>query len=67
MKEARADAIVHFAANALVAESMTNPGKYFHNNVANGHKLLEAGMAAGVRKFVFTRPARRMARPSACR
>jgi UDP-glucose 4-epimerase len=33
---------------------MTNPGKYFHNNVANGHKLLEAAMAAGVRKFVFS-------------
>ncbi len=54
MKAARADAIVHFAANALVGESMTNPGKYFHNNVANGLNLLEAAMAAGVKKFVFS-------------
>jgi UDP-glucose 4-epimerase len=54
VKEARPEAILHFAANALVGESMTNPGKYFHNNVANGHKLLEAGVAAGVWKFVFS-------------
>ncbi len=52
--EARPEAIVHFAANALVGESMTNPGKYFRNNVGNGLKLLEAARAAGVRKFVFS-------------
>ncbi len=38
----------------LVGESMTNPGKYFGNNVGNGVKLLEAAVAAGVRKFVFS-------------
>ena len=32
----RPDAIMHFAANALVGESMTDPKKYFHNNVVNG-------------------------------
>jgi UDP-glucose 4-epimerase len=48
------DAILHFAANALVGESMVNPGKYFRNNVANGLKLLEAAVGAGVRKFVFS-------------
>lgn len=53
-QEARAEAIVHFAANALVGESMTNPGKYFRNNVANGLKLLEAAQTLGVRKFVFS-------------
>jgi UDP-glucose 4-epimerase len=52
--ESRPDAIMHFAANALVGESMTNPGKYFRNNVANGHKLLEAALAAKVKKFVFS-------------
>jgi len=51
---ARPDAILHFAANALVGESMTNPGKYFHNNVGNGLKLLDAALAAGVKKFVFS-------------
>lgn len=52
--EADPQAILHFAANALVGESMVNPAKYFHNNVANGLKLLEAAVAAGVKKFVFS-------------
>src|SRR5690349_5341450 len=46
VQEARPEAIVHFGASTLVGESMTNPGKYFRNNVANGIKLLEAAMAA---------------------
>ena len=54
VKEASPDAIVHFAANALVGESMVNPGKYFGNNVANGLKLLEAAVAVRVKKFVFS-------------
>src|SRR6266436_5589388 len=54
VKEARPEAIMHFAANALVGESMTNPGKYFRNNVANGLKLLEAAVECGVKKFVFS-------------
>jgi len=54
VKRSGAEAIVHFAANALVGESMTNPGKYFSNNVGNGVKLLNAAVAAGVRKFVFS-------------
>src|ERR1035441_3529841 len=36
VKGARPEAIMHFAANALVAESMTNPSKYFRNNVSGG-------------------------------
>jgi len=54
VNKAQPDAIMHFAANALVGESMTNPGKYFRNNVANGLKLLEAAIAARVKKFVFS-------------
>jgi UDP-glucose 4-epimerase len=50
----RPDAILHFAANALVGESMSNPGKYFHNNVCNGLKLLEAAVEAKVKRFVFS-------------
>ena len=45
---------MHFAANALVGESMTNPSKYFRNNVANGINLLQAAVEGGVRKFVFS-------------
>ena len=50
----RPEAVMHFAANALVPESMTNPTKYFRNNVANGINLLEACVLAGVGKFVFS-------------
>ncbi len=54
VKETRPEAILHFAANALVGESMVNPAKYFNNNVVNGLKLLNAAIAAGVKKFVFS-------------
>jgi len=54
MKDASAEAVMHFAANALVGESMTNPGKYFRNNVASGLNLLDAAVAAKVKKFVFS-------------
>jgi UDP-glucose 4-epimerase len=51
---AKPDAIMHFAANALVGESMTNPSKYYRNNVAAGVNLLDAAVEAGVKKFVFS-------------
>ena len=54
IKGARAEAIIHFAANALVGESMQNPGKYFRNNVASGLELLDAAVQNNVRKFVFS-------------
>src|SRR5438105_7861628 len=54
LRQAGAEVILHFAANALVGESMTNPGKYFRNNVAGGLKLLDTSVAAGVKKFVFS-------------
>src|SRR5579862_4122715 len=54
VKNARPEAVLHFAASALVSESMVNPGKYFHNNVANGLKLLQAAADSGVKKFVFS-------------
>jgi UDP-glucose 4-epimerase len=54
VESARPDAIMHFAANALVGESMANPKKYFHNNVVNGLKLLDAAVECGVKKFVFS-------------
>ena len=48
------EAVMHFAANALVGESMENPSKYFRNNVANGVNLLDAMVENGVKKFVFS-------------
>src|SRR5215510_2489174 len=49
----RSDAVMHFAANALVGESMQNPSKYFRNNISNGLNLVDAMIAAGVRRMVF--------------
>ena len=48
------EAVMHFAAFAQVEESMTDPSKYFRNNVANGINLLDASVEAGVKKFVFS-------------
>jgi len=48
------EAIVHMAAFALVAESVANPEKYRTNNVAAARVLLDAAVAAGVRRFVFS-------------
>ena len=52
--DAKADAILHFAASALVGESMTDPKKYFHNNLVNALKLADAAVETGVKKFVFS-------------
>ena len=54
LREARSDAVMHFAANALVGESMQNPSKYFRNNIGNGVNLLDAMIEAGVERFVFS-------------
>jgi len=47
-------AVVHFAANAYVGESVVEPRKYFHNNVTNTLSLLHAVMDSGVRDVVFS-------------
>jgi UDP-glucose 4-epimerase len=54
VRDARPDAIMHFAANAIVGESMTDPKKYFHNNVVNALKFLDSAVECGVKKFVFS-------------
>ena len=48
------DAVMHFAASALVGESMQNPSKYFRNNIGNGLNLLDAMIATGVNRLVFS-------------
>jgi UDP-glucose 4-epimerase len=48
------DAVMHFAANALVGESMQNPSKYFRNNISNGLNLLDAMVATKVNRMVFS-------------
>ncbi len=54
IRVAAPEVVLHFAAHALVGESMANPGKYFRNNVASGINLLDAVVAQRVRKLVFS-------------
>jgi UDP-glucose 4-epimerase len=53
-QENEIDGVIHFAANSLVGESMTDPGKYYHNNVYGTLCLLEQMNKAGVKKIVFS-------------
>jgi UDP-glucose 4-epimerase len=54
MADARPDAVMHFAAYALVNESMSQPELYFRNNVVGGINLAEAMLKANVRRIVFS-------------
>jgi UDP-glucose 4-epimerase len=49
-----AEAVLHFAANSLVAESVANPSKYWSNNLGGTLALLEAMRATGVGTIVFS-------------
>src|SRR5579884_234967 len=48
------DAVFHFAAKALIPESVSNPGIFFDVNVASGIGLLETVRQFGVKRFVFS-------------
>lgn len=48
------DAVIHFAANSLVGESMTNPLKYYDNNLCGTKTMLESLVAHGIDKIVFS-------------
>jgi UDP-glucose 4-epimerase len=50
----RIDAVIHFAANSLVGESMVNPLKYYDNNLCGTKVLLESMVAHGIDKIVFS-------------
>ncbi|VAV87634.1 UDP-glucose 4-epimerase [hydrothermal vent metagenome] len=47
-------AVMHFAALSQVGESIHQPGLYWRNNVAGSLTLLDAAVAAGCLKFVFS-------------
>ncbi len=47
-------AVMHFAAYAYVGESVKNPGKYYSNNVVGTLTLLQAMVAASIKKIVFS-------------
>ena len=53
-KEKNIDGVIHFAANSLVCESMTNPLKYYDNNVYGTKVLLEKLIEYGINHVVFS-------------
>ncbi|MBQ6712373.1 MAG: UDP-glucose 4-epimerase GalE [Selenomonadales bacterium] len=54
MREYCIDGVIHFAASSLVGESMTEPAKYYYNNVEGSLHLFDAMRKAGVNKVVFS-------------
>jgi UDP-glucose 4-epimerase len=54
LREHRIDAVMHFAANALVGESVRDPEKYYQNNLVNSLNLLRIMRRCSVMKFVFS-------------
>jgi UDP-arabinose 4-epimerase len=54
LADSGAEAVLHFAASIAVGESMTDPQKYFHNNVVNTLHLLDAMLECGVKNIVFS-------------
>jgi UDP-glucose-4-epimerase GalE len=54
LSEHRIDAVMHFAAWLAVGESVRHPGKYYENNVVGSLALLDAMVAEGVDRLVFS-------------
>jgi UDP-glucose 4-epimerase len=48
------DAVMHFASFIQVGESVQAPGKYYRNNYSNTLNLLEAMVAHGIKRFIFS-------------
>ena len=48
------EAIIHFAASAIVPESVAEPLKYYLNNTVNSRALIECVIKGGVRQFIFS-------------
>lgn len=53
-KENKIEGVIHFAADSLVGESMTNPAKYFENNVVGSMNLLDTMRKNNVKNIVFS-------------
>ena len=54
LRDEKIDAVMHFAAFALVNESVNDPALYYRNNIIATIELLDAMMEVGVKKFVFS-------------
>lgn len=66
-REHSIDAVMHFAAFSLAGESVTDPARYYRNNVANTLNLLDAMVRHRVRHFVFSSTAATFGEPQADR
>jgi UDP-glucose 4-epimerase len=58
------EAVIHMAADSLVGESVTDPAKYYRNNVTAGLALLDAMREEGVRRVVFSSTAATYGEPA---
>jgi UDP-glucose 4-epimerase len=65
LRQHEIDAVVHFAADSLVAESMQQPAKYYQNNVVATLALLITMRDCGVRNIVFSSTAATYGEPTA--
>lgn len=54
LKSRKVDAVIHFAGSVVVPESVTDPLKYYGNNTTASRNLLDACVAEGVGRFVFS-------------
>ncbi|MEZ5413700.1 MAG: UDP-glucose 4-epimerase GalE [Opitutaceae bacterium] len=54
LRKEKIELVMHFAAYAYVGESVTDPLKYYFNNIAATLHLLRCMLGSGVRKFVFS-------------
>jgi UDP-glucose 4-epimerase len=54
LQKHRIEAVMHFAASAYVGESVTDPRKYYRNNVSNTISMLDAMQLTGIKKLVFS-------------
>ena len=54
VRRAEVDSVVHLAAEALIDESIRDPGTFFRVNLTGGLNLLDAMVAAGVRRLIFS-------------
>jgi len=64
LREEGIEAVLHCAARSLVGQSVTEPALYYGENVAGGIGLLDAMIAAGVRRIVFSSTAAVYGAPS---
>jgi UDP-glucose 4-epimerase len=64
LREHKIEAVIHFAASALVGESVADPAKYYQNNVVSTCELLEAMRAAGVWRIVVSSTAATYGEPT---